>query len=167
MPKKVKTNGFNSSLLSLNTTGTKHRTLLVLLVLSVLVVVGNVQGGAVNAVDELPLRNALIGLGLFGAGFAVYDYIFVAFTKRYPVALGLDKLILFGIEGLFVAMLAMTGVVTWAVADTQIISATLLSSAFLLTIIAVALLPARWGLGAIAADKGWVGRPKVTKKKRR
>lgn len=167
MAKKAKVEGFNSSLLSLNRAGTTNRTLLTLTVLVALVVVGNVQGGNQNAIDVMPLTNAMLGLALFGLGFMVYDYIFVKFAQRYPVALGLDKLILFGIEGLLVIMLVMTGVVTWVAADTQILSATLLSSAMLLAIVAAAMLPIRWGLGTIAADKGWVRKPKAAKNKRR
>ena len=164
MAKKSSVAGFHSSLLSLNMNGTTNRTLLVLVVLAALAVVGNVQGGAVNSIDVDPLRNVLIGLGLFAAGFMVYDYLFVRLSQRYPVVLGLDKLMLFGVEGLFVIMLTMTGVMTWVAADTQVLSGTLLSSAALMSIVAVAMLPIRYGLGAIAADKGWVRRPKAAVK---
>lgn len=167
MAKKAKVEGFNTSLLSLNRTGTTHRTLLVLIVIAVLVVVGNVQGGAANAIDGIPLQNATIGLFLFAVGFLAYDALFVRLSRRYPVALGFDKVLLLGTEGLFVALLTMTGVLTWIAADTEIIGATLVSSSVLLSIFAVAMLPLRYGLGAIAADKGWVRKPKTVKKKRR
>lgn len=167
MAQKAKVEGFHSFLLSLNITGTTNRTLLVLVVLTALAVIGNIQGGKVNAIDELPLLNVLIGLGLFGTGFMVYDYLFVRLAQRYPMVSSLDKLMLFGVEGLFVILLAMTGVITWIAADTNVLSGTLLSSAFLLSIVAIAMLPLRYGLGAIAADKGWVRKPKKAVAKRR
>lgn len=167
MSKKVRDQGFHSSLLTLNLNGTTHRTLLVLVVIAALAIVGNLQGGTANAFDQDSMRGLLIGLGLFAAGFLVYDYVFVMLAARYPVSLGMDKLILFGIEGLFAVLVTMTGVLTWILSDTHIMPATLISSAALLAIVALGMLPLRWLLGTVAASRGWIPVTKKVSRKRR